>query len=178
MPKPEFDTSKVRRFAEGTTVSVGKSRDELETLLQRRGASQIQVTREPSSGRAVLIFGLQGRMVRLELKAIQGLPDPTKANHQQKVKCPKGWGTWTVERRAAWSAERRDQIDRERWRRWLLQVKAKLELAFDGESSVEREFLADILLPDGKTVHQGLAEELQQSYATGSMPRLLPGSST
>jgi hypothetical protein len=71
-------------------------------------------------------------------------------------------------------AEQRAQFERSAWRRLLLVVKAKLELVRDADSSIEREFLADILLPNGSTVHEELGPQLDDSYRTGSMPPLLP----
>lgn len=92
-----------------------------------------------------------------------------------KVKFPQGWGAWTENRRKGWVEAVIVQREREAWRRLLLITKGKLELVADSESSIEREFLADILLPDGSTVHQQLGPRLAESYSTGEMPRLLPG---
>ena len=61
------------------------------------------------------------------------------------------------------------------WRRLLLVTKAKLEYIADGASTTEREFFSDILLPDGQTVHQAMAQQIEESYRTGNMPKLLPG---
>lgn len=69
--------------------------------------------------------------------------------------------------------QKKEQQARQAWRRTILIVKAKLELVADGASTIEREFLADILLPDGKTVHQALAVQLAGSYKSGKMPPLL-----
>ena len=53
-------------------------------------------------------------------------------------------------------------------------VKAKLEYVALGLSTVEREFLADVFLPNGRTVHEELAAGIQQAYLDGaSMPKLL-----
>ena len=70
-------------------------------------------------------------------------------------------------------AKRADQAEREAWRRLLLVVKAKLEIVASGSSTVEREFLADVLLPSGETVHEKLRGQLKQSYADGKTPPLL-----
>ncbi len=70
-----------------------------------------------------------------------------------------------------------EQAEREAWRRLLLIVKAKLEIVMAGLSSVEREFLADVLLPSGETVHEKLKVQLVHSYRDGKMPPLLGGGS-
>jgi hypothetical protein len=55
----------------------------------------------------------------------------------------------------------------------VLLVKAKLELVALGMSSVEREFLADLMLPDGRRVHQAIESDIVASYLTGKLPPLL-----
>lgn len=90
---------------------------------------------------------------------------------------PRGAYNWNAERKRDWLQKRAEQGARSAWRRLLLVVRAKLEIIADGGSTFEREFLADILLPDGRTVHKALAEQLERSYLDGGMPKLLgPGS--
>ena len=59
----------------------------------------------------------------------------------------------------------------------LLVMKAKLEAVREGATTVEREFLADMLMPDGSTVGEWTAEPLKLAYQNGVMPQqlLLPG---
>ena len=64
---------------------------------------------------------------------------------------------------------------RQRWRALVLIVKAKLEAIEAGISTLEREFLADIIMPNNQTVGQWLAPQIEQVYLTGKMPPLLPG---
>ena len=70
-----------------------------------------------------------------------------------------------------------DQEERRAWRLLLLVVKAKLEAVREGATTIEREFLADMLTPDGSTVSEWIAEPLRIAYETGAMPQqlLLPG---
>lgn len=65
------------------------------------------------------------------------------------------------------------QEARASWRRLLLVVKAKLEIIADGQSTVEREFLADVVLPDGRRVLDDIAPKLVLAYKSGKMPLLL-----
>ena len=53
-------------------------------------------------------------------------------------------------------------------------IKAKLEAADSGISTIEREFLYDIVLPDGKTVGEYMAPQIEAAYTTGEMPPMLP----
>lgn len=64
--------------------------------------------------------------------------------------------------------------ERQRWRALVLVTKAKLELVAEGLSTIQREFLADLVLPDGSTVGKALEAPIAKAYQTGSMPRLLP----
>jgi hypothetical protein len=69
------------------------------------------------------------------------------------------------------------QEERRAWRLLLLLVKAKLEAVREGATTFEREFLADMLTPDGKTVYEWTREPLKLAYDSGQMPDqlLLPG---
>lgn len=69
-----------------------------------------------------------------------------------------------------------DQQERARWRAVLLVIKAKLEAIEAGISTFEAEFLANVVLPNGRTVGEWAAPQLEVAYADGNMPALLPGS--
>ena len=141
----------VRRFAEGTTVETSKSKAEIEVLLTRYGASGTAVVSDYLTGTTSVTFRFGERFYRLQLAHSNhgAMPDPYKPATNL---CPKGWDRWAVADRQRWVAARVEQGAREVWRRLLLVVKAKLELVAEGGSSVEREFLADMMLPDGRTV--------------------------
>lgn len=65
-----------------------------------------------------------------------------------------------------------EQEARRAWRALLLIVRAKLELVAAGDSTVEREFLADTVLADGTTVYDYVGAGVAQSYLDGGMPPL------
>lgn len=162
------------RFAADTEVSVEKSRAELEGLLAKHGATQRATYTDDERGLASVGFRIADRMVRLEVHC------PTRESFRPKTwrdspPAPRGAWRWSESERNAWLTKQAEQGARTAWRRLLLVVKAKLELIADGGSTFEREFLADILLADGRTVHQFLAEQLDETYRTGTMPKLLPG---
>lgn len=169
-------TAKPKRFAEGTTVSAEKSRIEIEQLLAKHGATQRSFATDDDTGRTVLTFRLSERMARISLGVdLSTLPGPNKrVGEQMKLTCPQGWNGWTLTRRREWTAAKRDQLNRELMRRLLLVLKAKLELIQDGVTTFEREFLADILLPNGETMHEAVRGRLADAYETGNMPLLLP----
>lgn len=68
-----------------------------------------------------------------------------------------------------------DQERRQRWRALLLVVKAKLEAIDSGISTLEQEFLAWVVCPDGQTLGQHLLPQLE-SISGGAMPKLLEAS--
>jgi hypothetical protein len=165
---------KQKRFAEGTSVPVNKTRDELEQLLTKHGAAQRMIVVDDAQGRVRVQFSMQGRMVRLDMYTKpEGLPDPKRHSYDQKADTPKGWSSWSTPRRQEWLDGRCEQFAREAWRRLLLITKAQLEIVSDGSRSLEEVFMAHILLPDGGTVGDRLKEQLADSYATGNMPKLL-----
>lgn len=138
-----------RRFASETEVPASRSRAELEDLLVAAGAYQVGIAKDTRAKKVFVVFGLDARRVRLTINT-----EPTE-KHRKDLDL--------------------EQYERAAWRRLILVVKAKLEIIRDGQSTVEREFLADVMLPDGATVGETLGPQLAESYATGRMPPLLPG---
>lgn len=158
-------TASKRRYGDDTEVPASRTKQELDELLLKHGASQRGIFEE--AGRGVCLFTMAGRQVRLQvhLPGINTRPDPA----------PRGWYTWKEARQREWVEKQVAQLHRAAWRRLLLVTRAKLELVRDGQT-VEREFLADLVLPDGATVHERLEKQIRDSYETGAMPRLLgPG---
>jgi hypothetical protein len=66
------------------------------------------------------------------------------------------------------------QASRQRARALLLVLKAKLEAVASGVAIFEDEFLANIVLPDGKLVGQHVRARIAQAYETRETPPLLP----
>jgi hypothetical protein len=52
-------------------------------------------------------------------------------------------------------------------------VKAKLEAVETGITTIESEFLAHLVLPDGRTVGALARPEIKRAYADGRMPATL-----
>lgn len=147
-------------YADGTTVAVERSKAELDRLLSKHGATQRMIGSDDDAGFAFVVFRLAERHVRLRvpLPRIDDVEAP-----RRRLRVSPGEAR----------AKAHEQLCRERWRAVVLLVKAKLELVALGLSTVEREFLADIFLPDGRTVHEFLREPLRQAYLGGTMPPLL-----
>jgi hypothetical protein len=153
-------------FAEHTTVSVEKSKAELDALLKRAGAAQRVIGDDDAAGTACAGFtiGKDGdrRMVRITL------PLP-KASAFARVSVRGKVRDATPEEQA----RAHEQACRARWRCMVLLVKAKLEAVALGVSTLEREFLADVYLPSGETVGQVLSPKLAIAYETGTFPPML-----
>ena len=148
------------RYAENTEVPAGKSRDEIERTLQRYGAEQFAYGWE--AGRAMIQFRAERRLIRFVIV----MPDqndpayhftPTKRRRDREVAL-REW----------------EKACRQRWRALALVVKAKLEAVESGIAEFEAEFMANIVLPDGTTVGEWMAPQIEQAYQTSLMPSALP----
>lgn len=138
-------------YASRTTVSPTKTRGEVEHELEKRGASAFGFNREGRSN--VIAFTLNGLRVRMALE----MPDPESRRFTH---------TATGQRRSAGSqADAYEQEVRRRWRALLLVVKAKLVAVDEGITTLEREFLADVVLPEGTTVLEKVRPAIETARA-------------
>ena len=76
-------------------------------------------------------------------------------------------------RTAAAQRSAQEQACRQRWRAVLLIIRAKPEAVDSGITTLESEFLVGIVLPDGGTVGQWLAPQIDEAYTTERMPPML-----
>lgn len=140
------------RYAQGTSVGADQSRLDLEKTLRRFGADAVMSAWDDTTRAQVVVFRLDGRQVRLDVP----LPDP---GEKQFTHTPSG----RQKRTATAAAEEYQKEVRRRWRSLLLVVKAKLTAVQDGISTLEREFLADMIVEgDGRTVEQVIRPYLEQ----------------
>jgi hypothetical protein len=150
------------KYAADTAVPPERSRAEIERMLIRYGATAFQYGWEDE--RSAIGFKLQERYVRilLPMPVIQDF-ELTESGRMR---------TETATRSAY------DQAVRQRWRALGLIIKAKLEAIESGITTLEREFLADVMLPNGQTAGQWLEPQIAVAYERGQMPPLLPGGSS
>lgn len=134
----------VRRYAQGTDVSVSKTRGEIEALLTKHGAAQILSGIDHASRSGFVGFTLKKRQYRIPLLV--------RSDRNRNS----------------------EQVEREQWRGLLLLVKAKLEYVAAGLADAETEFLAHLVLPGGGTVGSEIAPHIALAYESGQMPKLLP----
>lgn len=147
-------------YAENTSVSVEKSKAEIEKTLQRYGADQFM--HGWTNYQAMVSFQMYDRHIKFLLT----LPDRKDERFQK---------TPTGKKRTALQIEKEyEQACRQRWRALNLVIKAKLEAVEAGISEFEDEFMANIALPDGSTVGQFMRPQIARAYETHNMPQLLP----
>lgn len=156
-----------RRFASDTTVSVEQTQAEISRLLMTHGATARAVAVDDARGRGVVMFELAKRRIRMEAP----LPTITRLAQRQK---PRGWSGWCNSKRQEWLGRTLVQEQRATWRQLLLLLRAKMASIQSGATTVEREFLADLLLPDGQTVGHAVMGTIESAYLTGNVPPLLP----
>lgn len=149
------------RYAAGTTVPVGRTRDEIERILSRYGAGGFMFGQDRHT--AAVAFTLHNRHVRFRIP----LPDPDDPLYTET---PGGKVRADTAARAAW-----EQSIRARWRALGLIVKAKLEAVEAGVVEFDVEFMANLVMPDGRTVGEAISEQLADAIDTGTVPALLPG---
>jgi hypothetical protein len=151
-------------YASNTNVSTDSSRAEIERTLRRYKATAFAYGWTDTA--ATVMFEIAGRRIRFVLP----MPDP---NDPRFTMTPSG-----KQRRSPEAAEREwEQAQRQRWRALALVIKAKLEAVEAGISTVEAEFLSNVMLPNGATVGEWAAPQLAIAYEQSTMPALMPGAS-
>jgi hypothetical protein len=147
-------------YAAGTTVPAEKTQFEIRTLIGRHGCEGFAYAETPKLAR--IEFMTRGRRVRFELP----MPDPAEKRFQRdKVR---GWGLDPDRTREAWESELRRL-----WRCLLLCIKSKFEVVATGMAVFEEEFLANIVLPDGRTAGEHAVPAIARAYETGQVRGLL-----
>lgn len=150
------------RYAERTEVTSDRSRTEIESTLRRYGATAFAYGWDHHA--ATIMFEITNRRVLFRL------PMPDRNDRRFTHTPSRG------QRRDPASQEREyDQAVRQKWRALALVIKAKLEAVGAGITTVEDEFLAHIVMPDGRTVGQHAVPAIAAAYESGEMPALLPG---
>ncbi len=146
-------------YAKNTSVSVSKSKAEIERTLSRYGASEFAYG--CNSQKAMIGFSFEKRAIRMTLKLPERYEFSKTSRGQERCDS-------AIEK--LW-----EQACRQRWRALAFIIKAKLVAIDDDIATLDNEFLAYMALPGGSTVGQVLTVELDKIITTGQMPALLPG---
>src|SRR3990167_1411003 len=142
-------------YGKNTVVSVERSRGEIEVILARYGAEafayatnndQAMIQFKANGKRIMFVLALPDRMDKIYTHAYGG--------RGRKFGEQKTYAKW-------------EQGCRQKWRCLALAIKAKLESVESGIATFEDEFMAHIVMPDGKTVSQHLTPMIEKAYVTG-----------
>lgn len=151
------------KYAVKTSVTVDRSKAEIESMLTRYGATRFASGWEAES--AVILFEYNARRVKFEL------PFPEKTA-DRFYRAADGRHRLAPGKRAdALALKLWEQECRSRWRALALVIKAKLEAVESGITTFEDEFLAHIVVRNGQTVGEWLGGKLGE--LGGKLPPLL-----
>lgn len=160
------------RYASDTTVSPEKSRAEIESMLNRYGAAGFGYGHD--NGQSMIMFRISSGIGGVSLMVRMILPTP---NRDERAFTHTPTGKARAESQI--EAEYMQEI-RRRWRSLALIVKAKLEACASGISTIEREFMADVVDPaSNRTLGETILPALEGNYRDPSNKplALLPGGS-
>ena len=145
-------------YAAKTEVPASKSYEEVKRTLQRFGASSFGYVETP--GAVAIQFEVKGLRVLMRM----ALPDRAAFRLSE-----------TGRARPDSAIEREwEQATRQRWRTLANAIKAKLAMVDDGLSSVESEFLSNILTADGETVGEKIVPQIHEVARTAELPPMVP----
>jgi len=147
------------KFATSTTVSVEKTQSEIKDKLRKYGVLWFGIAEQPDKG--TVQFEFNGLRLQMDIP----LPDPAG---------PEFTVTDTGRARsegAAWKEY--EQAVKSRWRALLLTIRAKLEAVEVGISTVEKEFLAYVIMGNGQPLGEQLVPMLIEAAQAGRMPKQL-----
>lgn len=153
------------KYAQDTSVSSDRSQAEIKSTIQRYGASKYAYFEEDE--RAAIMFELNDRRLRFNV------PLPARTADEFVYRFYNGRNTQKT-LPVAKQHERWEQACRQRWRALALAIKAKLEAVESGITTFEEEFLAHIVLADGKTIGEHIGPQIPKLCAVGGLPKLLP----
>ena len=149
-------------FAANTKVSVERTKAEIDSLLGKHGAGQRALMHDEENNRACVVFTLNKLRYRINVPIPPVLECAPKKGAE-----PRMWWRWSADQRHQWVRAEHEQIVRTRWRGLLLLIKAKLEIVRMEVSTLEREFLADLVLPNGETAAELLGTYMKNLLADG-----------
>lgn len=136
-------------YGRDTKVPVDATASEIQRLVGRYGARKFAQMTDEDEHRAVIMFSLKDRSFRFVLplpaitdEAIRLTPETRKLRSLQTM-------------RTAY-----EQAVKQRWRALLLVIRAKFEAVEAGITTIEEEFLAQTMTPEGGTVWDQLGPQL------------------
>lgn len=152
-------TPKKGNFAKDTDVPEDQTRTNIERVLSKYGATGYGIIHDGDNWR--IVFKIEGRMVQMDFSTPQ-MSEDYRRDAIDRLKPEKY-------QKSGW-----EQAKRSYWRAIYNVIKFKLEAVAIGYSTVEREFLSDVLMHDGSKIGDWIHPQIEQMYKTGKMPPMLP----
>lgn len=150
-------------YAEKTTVPIQRSQQEIENLIRVHGGTHF--TRGETPTKVWLAFRHGGetnwRAVKFQI------PSPNPKDRRFTHVLPRGYA-FEQQRTAKQAQEAFDQEMRRNWRALLLVIKAKFEAVESKVENFESAFMAEIVMPDGRTIAETLGAQIEESYQRGA----------
>lgn len=143
-------------YAQKTEVGVSRTQAEIKDMLQRAGAGKYMTMEDADT--SAIAFEMKGRRIRFTLPGVDRRSDAVRFSPERRI-----------QRTAKQQDDIYEQMMRARWRALLLCIKAKLEAVEIGITTFEEEFLAHIIIGDGKTIGQRVIPELSTISNTGPL---------
>jgi hypothetical protein len=159
-----------REFAQDTSVSVEKSKIEIEKLVSTHGAEGFHTGWQGGSADGVhagwdaVEFLWKGKTIRFKLerpRASWSVPDPKDPTKQVTKRAPWAVDKWGYLLKDQKLVQAIDQKNRQRWRVLYLVIKAKLEAVAAGVVVFEEEFLPFIVFDGSRTIGEVLVPRVQ-----------------
>jgi hypothetical protein len=146
-------------YAADTTVPVDRSKQEIEHILQRYGATEFASGWR--SDKAMMQFRMSDRIVRFTLELPQ----------QEEFKMTAG--KFPRKRTEGQIFAAMQQAQRQRWRALALAIKAKLESVASKIEEFDTAFMGQIVMPNDKTMAEIAIPQIVSAYKSGKMPLAL-----
>jgi hypothetical protein len=144
-------------YARNTTVTEDRSRQEIERLLMKYGASRFGCMSDYEHRIALIEFTYQRIVIEMRIP----LPD---ASANQFARTPTGLVRSETEQNRLYQQE-----VRRRWRSLSLALKAKLIAIEDGITTFENEFMPYMITDDGRTLGERFMHLIATAQKTGRL---------
>lgn len=151
-------------YAEGTSVSVEKSMNEIAAFVKKAGA--VRVGQMEDLDALAVQFFLNDRMLRFRVSIPTADEIPARDHGNNR----------NIDLSMAAREKKAEAIRKQRARALFLVIKAKLESVESGVETFDEAFLPNIVMSDGATVWDRVSTNLAIEYQSGKpMPFLLEG---
>ena len=146
-------------YAEGTTVSVERSQDEIRSLLARHGCKHFALADSPEASAVQFVLGWLPYRFTVQRPTTEEVRTKwLDAGHRVRYGLD-----WNKKVQQEW---------RRRWRARLLWLKATLEFAEDDEDFIAQALMSQLVLPDQSTFGDWAARKMPEIYSSGRIPAL------